>query len=61
VSLTSTCPRCDARTDPHGRDGSHTFCTRCREETGFGIDCGKVERADLEPREIDGGRFLVAA
>jgi tRNA(Ile2) C34 agmatinyltransferase TiaS len=58
MSMTPTCPRCDARVDAHGRDGSHTFCLRCRDETGFGIDCGKVEREQfVEVEHLGPGRI----
>jgi hypothetical protein len=32
VSLLPTCPRCDTRTDPYGRDGGHSWCLRCLDE-----------------------------
>jgi tRNA(Ile2) C34 agmatinyltransferase TiaS len=35
MSMVPRCPRCDARTDPYGRDGGHSYCTRCREEIGI--------------------------
>jgi tRNA(Ile2) C34 agmatinyltransferase TiaS len=32
MSLVPRCPNCDARVDPYGRDGGHSWCRKCREE-----------------------------
>jgi len=54
MSLVPRCPRCDAPTDPWGRDGGDSFCLKCREdvpETQFTRVASDPFDENLKPRK----------